>query len=233
MPIPPIVRKLFTISGILPLGAFLLEHLYVAGSALRGERALASSMRILEGLPRALEIALILVPLALHAAFGIFIIAFRVRAPLPYLYATRVTVMMRLTAIIALAFIAFHVYEFRVRVPGVTPESAFSVLAARLSTTESGIPVYALFYLLGVTATVFHFTAGLWGSLVMWRLIVSERAKSIGRWGFGVLGLALCLVGANAVVCLATGTRYFAPSEMTPLELEPPATSCPQPAASP
>ena len=207
--------------GVLPLGAFLFEHLYVATSALRGEEAFASSVAAVQSVPafRVLGIVFIWIPLALHAAYGLYIIVRRKPHGPAYLYSTRVRVLMRVTAVIALAFILFHAALLR---PASASGSLYTELAARLSTTTASIPLIALFYMLGITATVFHFAAGTWGAFVTWGWLPSSRAKAVGRVAFGVMGAGLMAAGALTVVCLATGTRFFKAGEFTELENRPP-----------
>jgi succinate dehydrogenase / fumarate reductase cytochrome b subunit len=221
-----VARKVFALTGVLPLGAFLLEHLVVASAALRGERAFTDASLAIQRLPlvRVLEVLIIWAPLAVHTAYGLYVIALRKQHGPAYLYSTRVRVLMRITAIVSLAFIAYHAIAMRGAASGA---SVYTVVASRLSWTAAGIPFVALFYLLGVTSTVFHFSAGLWGAMVTWRWLPSERAKMIARVACAALGLALGVAGTLPVVTFATGTSLFGGGDVEELELAPKDTPCP------
>ncbi len=74
-------RKLHSLSGIVPIGAFLVEHIVSNFETWNGPLAYAQQVKFLNALPlvRVLEWALIFIPLAFHALYGVFI-AFRGRA---------------------------------------------------------------------------------------------------------------------------------------------------------
>src|ERR1700753_225564 len=73
-------RRLHSLTGIVPIGAFLVEHIISNFEILNGPLAYAQQVKFLNGLPlvRVLEWGLIFIPLAYHALYGLFI-AFRGR----------------------------------------------------------------------------------------------------------------------------------------------------------
>ena len=68
-------RKLHSLLGIIPIGAFLLEHLLSNYEALKGPVAYGLQVKFLNGLPlvRILEWTFIFIPLAYHALYGVYI----------------------------------------------------------------------------------------------------------------------------------------------------------------
>ena len=68
-------HKLHSLSGIIPIGAFLVEHIISNFEALNGPLAYAQQVKFLNSLPlvRVLEWAFIFIPLAFHALYGVFI----------------------------------------------------------------------------------------------------------------------------------------------------------------
>ena len=68
-------RKLHSLSGIVPIGAFLVEHIISNFETWNGPLAYAQQVKFLNGLPlvRFLEWGLIFIPLAFHAGYGVFI----------------------------------------------------------------------------------------------------------------------------------------------------------------
>ena len=71
-------RRLHSLSGIIPIGAFLVEHIISNFETWNGPLAYAQQVKLLNSLPlvRFLEWGLIFIPLAFHALYGVFI-AFR------------------------------------------------------------------------------------------------------------------------------------------------------------
>ena len=73
-------RKLHSLSGIVPIGAFLVEHIVSNYETMNGPLAYAQQVKFLNALPlvRVLEWGFIFIPLAFHALYGVWI-AFRGR----------------------------------------------------------------------------------------------------------------------------------------------------------
>ena len=109
-------RKLHSLTGIVPIGAFLVEHIISNWEIVNGPLAYAQQVKFLNALPlvRVLEWVFIFIPLAYHAGYGMFI-WWRGRSNVnvyPWAgnwayYAQRVT------GIIALAYIIQHVWRQR------------------------------------------------------------------------------------------------------------------------
>jgi succinate dehydrogenase / fumarate reductase cytochrome b subunit len=71
------LRRLHSLSGIVPIGGFLAFHLYENYQATRGAEAYNAAARQLQELPfaLALEIGVIAVPIFFHGIYGLFITA--------------------------------------------------------------------------------------------------------------------------------------------------------------
>src|SRR5918997_429084 len=125
-----VLRKLHQLSGIVPLGAFLLEHLYTNSKAVHpklGARQFNEAVADLQAIPYIIfvEIAFIFVPLIYHAVFGLFI-TFEWRPNnLNYPYGRNwFYTIQRVTGIILFVFILFHVLNFRFGlIPGLNETS--------------------------------------------------------------------------------------------------------------
>ena len=109
-------RKLHSLSGIVPIGAFLVEHIVSNFETMNGPLAYAQQVKFLNGLPlvRVLEWGLIFIPLAFHALYGVWI-ALRGRVNVNvYPWAGNwAYVMQRVTGIIAFVYIVQHVWRQR------------------------------------------------------------------------------------------------------------------------
>ncbi len=68
-------RKLHSLTGIVPIGAFLIEHIVSNFETINGPLAYAKQVLFLNSLPlvRVLEWTFIFIPLAFHALYGVFI----------------------------------------------------------------------------------------------------------------------------------------------------------------
>jgi succinate dehydrogenase / fumarate reductase cytochrome b subunit len=68
-------RKLHSLLGIVPIGAFLLEHLLSNFEALKGPLAYGAQVKFLNSLPlvRILEWVFIFLPILYHAFYGLYI----------------------------------------------------------------------------------------------------------------------------------------------------------------
>jgi succinate dehydrogenase/fumarate reductase cytochrome b subunit len=209
------VRQAFALTGVAPLGVFLVVHLALNARALAGGTAFASTVRALHALPglSLLESLLVFGPLVFHGALGTWLIlARRSLAPSPYPPALRTA--MRLTAMGALAFLAMHLPEVRFHEPSsrLDGPALATVLDADLSTVARGIPWRGIVYLAGSGCVVFHFACGVWGFVRSSDLQAGRmrpRFQRYGVWGAVTLGVVLWLGFADVIVLRATGAKLF------------------------
>src|ERR1700692_3292791 len=68
-------RKLHSLLGVIPIGAFLLEHLLSNFEALKGPIAYGDQVKFLNSLPlvRVLEWVFIFLPILYHGLYGLYI----------------------------------------------------------------------------------------------------------------------------------------------------------------
>ncbi len=169
------LRRLHSLSGVVPLGLFLLEHLLSNATAVRGPEAYDRMVAFLRGLPLLplWEVGLIALPLLFHAGLGIYLtttmsISLRAFPTLRnWLY-----VWQRITGVIALLFVLYHVWEFRIRDLLFGAPVKFTAVAASLAH-----PVIFGLYLVGTVATVFHLCNGIATFSIVWGLTITESAQ--------------------------------------------------------
>ena len=234
------MRRLFSLSGVLPLGIFFVAHLWTNAHALSGDASFTIAQQRTAAIPGLfmLELLFVFAPLALHAAYGTWLTVTRRALPGPSVYSPAVRTMMRVTGVVALAFVAFHLVELRIPMAteGMRASELHTALSARLSTTTWTMPLRAMFYMVGLAAVAFHFAAGLWGYCVSrsWSHLASARARVSAAIGFGAIGLTLFVVGADVVTLFATGARLIGRDQVTPLAIDSFASpsACPPVAAS-
>ena len=192
-------RKLHSLSGIIPIGAFLVEHIISNFETWNGPLAYAKQVVFLNSLPlvRVLEWAFIFIPLAFHALYGVFI-AFRGRSNVNiYPWAGNwMYLSQRVTGLIALVYIVQHVW--RQRFSGVMlpehPGAAFAKVQHELSN-----PWMLAIYVIAMIATTWHFSYGIWLFAAKWGITPGNRARK--RFGYvcAALGIGLCLMGLASI----------------------------------
>ena len=200
------MRKLHQLSGIVPLGLFLLEHFYTNSKALTGAADFNDAVKDLQSIPYILfvEIGGIFIPLIYHAVYGL-VITWEARPNnLAYPYPRNwFYLIQRITGIILFFFITFHVLNFRFgMIPNLNnisvahkPELAFDIVAGEFRM----VPIF-LIYMVGIISTVWHFANGIWLFLVDWGITIGERAQRLTGYACIAFGVVLLLVGVNAAV---------------------------------
>lgn len=209
---PFLMRKIHSLTGVLPVGGFMVFHLFENAKALQGQAPFDEAVAGINHMPYlpVLE-ATILLPLLFHAVYGV-VIALRGRYNVgryPYSRNWMFT-LQRVTGLAAFAFILFHLYEYwwPKQTGKLAPEQFYPQLCANMSSTIGPVPVVALIYILGIAACVFHFANGLWGFCFSWGFTVSRRAQQLSATAFGLVGLVVFLLGANTAIYFATGSRF-------------------------
>ena len=205
-----VFRKLHQLTGILPLGVFLLEHFYTNSKAMTGASDFNKAVADLQSIPYIIfiEIGGIFIPLIYHAVYGLFI-TWEMRpnnVSYPYPRNWFYTIQ-RITGMILFLFITFHVLNFRFgAIPWLNPLSvadhpdrAFAIVSGEFASNT-----IFLVYLVGITATVWHLANGIWLFAVDWGIVIGERAQRLTGYACIAFGLLLLLVGINAQVAFIT-----------------------------
>ena len=204
-----VFRKLHQLTGIIPLGVFLLEHFYTNSKAMTGPADFNNAVRDLQSIPYIIfiEITGIFIPLIYHAVYGLFITWEARPNNLAYPYPRNwFYTIQRLTGVILFFFIFFHVLNFRFgAIPWLNsksvahyPDEAYSIVSG-----EFASPIIFAVYLVGMLATVWHLANGLWLFAVDWGIVIGERAQRYTGYAcifFGVLLLALWINVAAAFI---------------------------------
>lgn len=201
-----VLRKLHQLSGIVPLGLFVLEHFYTNSKALSGAGDFNNAVKELQSIPYIIfvEICGIFIPLIYHAVYGLVITVEARPNNLNYPYPRNwFYLIQRITGLILFLFITFHVLNFRFgMMPGLnsvsvahSPDKAFEIVAREFRM----IPIFIV-YMVGITATVWHFANGIWLFMVDWGITIGERAQRLTGYACIAFGVALLLVGINAAV---------------------------------
>ena len=199
---PENLRRLHSLTGVVPLGFFLLEHLAVNATALGGPAAYRSAVETLGRTPLlpVLEVGLIALPLAIHTVIGVLLATELNPAGRPDVAEPGVAVQ-RVTGLLLLPYLIYHVWATRLS-PEVLKGGAD--LIAILGKQVASAPGFA-FHAAGVTLAAYHFGHGLRSFAVRWGLARDRAAERAAQR----LGLALAVVLAVVgVASLASFARH-------------------------
>lgn len=207
-----LIRRLHSLSGLIPVGAYMVVHLLTNASVLDSPARFQNLVYQIHSLGSALVVVewlFIFIPIIFHAVIGVVII----RGGLPnsgtYTYVNnRRYTLQRVTGMIAFAFIFWHVFHMHgwfhshtwlttVAQPLFGAQFKPYNAASSLTQAMQGI-VVPLLYAVGVLSCVFHLANGIWTMGITWGVWVSPAAQRRADWicaGFGVLVAIIGLSG--------------------------------------
>lgn len=203
-------RRLHSLTGVLPVGAYLCYHLFENLTALKDPAAYNEMVeKINTMLPRpyfiALEVGAIMTPLVFHALYGFYVARTGHSNTSRYGYANNwLYRFQRVSGFVAFVYLLVHVGVLRGFVSGFgrhltvhAPAAAgkldlvtFNDVAAHLGNpvhmqaqgfVTAGNQIFAL-YLVGTLFTIFHFTNGLNGFAWTWGIAVGRVAQRRVQW---------------------------------------------------
>ncbi|WP_428389227.1 hypothetical protein [Mucisphaera sp.] len=236
-----LLRRLHSLTGIVPIGMFLMFHLFtnmqMAAKPLGMEDAFQHEVEWIHGTIPAMifvEIFGLWLPIAFHAGLGILYTFTGKNNVKSYRYYGNVRyVAQRVTGIIALIFVFLHVATLRwgwdifgwytpFYVYGHTadgtevPLSSASLALALQGGLQQNLTLailVSILYILGAYSAVFHWANGLWTSAITWG--VTTSVQSMRRWGYvcAAVGVSLSIFTAFAL----WGSWAY---ELSPAELE-------------
>ena len=243
-----LLRRLHSLAGVIPIGAFVLFHITTNASVVWGRftghgghtgeaagvHTFQHEVNFIHSMPALIliEIFGLWLPIAFHAVLGVVYAMSGSPNLGHYKYQSNARyVLQRLSGYIGFAFIFYHVATLRwgwsFLIPGGTEwsgEYAASTMAAALQGGQSlnapGVLV-SLFYMLGVSLLVFHLANGLWTAAITWGLTVTEQAQK--RWGqiCAVIGVLLMLAAWSAVIGFATLDQDAARAVEASMQVQP------------
>ena len=188
------LRRLHSLSGIVPVGGFLAFHLYENYTATRGADAYNRMTRGLQELPfaLALEVLVILVPLFFHGIYGLFVTSTAQPNVIsnPYLR-NWMYLVQRVTGVIVFAFILFHLWTTRL----VQLDDHESLDLFRQVQAAVANPWIYAFYIAGILSATFHLANGIWSFSIVWGLTIGPRAQRRMGYVSAAVFLVLSYIG--------------------------------------
>ena len=192
------LRRLHSLSGIVPIGGFLAFHLYENFTATRGADAYNETSRRLQEMPLALflEIGIIFVPILFHGIYGLFVTAESRPNPIasPYLRNTLYT-LQRVTGIVVFVFILFHLWTTRL----VQLEDHHALDLFHLVQATVANPWLYAFYIAGILCATFHLANGIWSFSIVWGLTVGPKAQQRMAAVSAIVFVILSVIGVRSI----------------------------------
>jgi len=198
-----LLRRLHSLTGIVPVGLFLIEHFISNAFAVNGPAAYTKQVEFLTSFPFvvALELFGIWLPILYHSLYG-FYIWFRGESNVGeypwtgnWMYAAQ-----RWTGAVAFFYMGWHTWH--IRFTGVHilshPASAFGKVQLEFQNTW-----VAMFYLVGIVAASWHFAYGLWLFAAKWGIVTGDRARR--RFGYVCAVIAVVFIAVG----MATMRSFF------------------------
>jgi succinate dehydrogenase / fumarate reductase, cytochrome b subunit len=200
-------RRLHSFFGILPIGAFLVEHLLSNFEALKGPIAYGQQVKFLNSLPmvRVLEWTFIFLPILYHGVYGVYIWLRGKSNIVYYPWAGNwMYLIQRYTGLITFAYIAYHVATQRfmgVSLPE-NPGAAFAKVQHELAN-----PWILAVYIIAMICVCWHFAYGVWLFAAKWGITPGETARN--RFGYvcAALGIVLAAMGLWSIWAFV-GPKY-------------------------
>lgn len=186
-------RRLHTLSGVIPVGLFLLEHLFTNATVTLGPSAYNNAVNVIQHIPflHVVEYVFIFLPLLYHGVFGLYVAYTSGYNAVQYSFRRNVLfALQRITGIITFVFIVYHLWT--TRFSGHEPNFVF------VHNLVSH-PFNFWFLLIGVVAATFHFANGLWSFMVHWGITVGPRAQRVSAIAMLALFVILAAVGVDSL----------------------------------
>jgi succinate dehydrogenase / fumarate reductase, cytochrome b subunit len=208
-----VIRRLHSLSGLIPVGAYMVVHLVTNATVLNGPGSFQDNVYKIHSLGRFLPIVewtFIFAPILFHALVGIWIMVGMNpnTASYPYMANRRYT-WQRITGMIAFVFIMWHVFHMHgwfhnqewlknVAVPyGGAQFRPFNAASTAGKALQNGV-VFIL-YGVGVLSCVFHLSNGIWTMGITWGVWTSPQAQSRALKACAVFGVLLGAIGLGAL----------------------------------
>jgi succinate dehydrogenase / fumarate reductase, cytochrome b subunit len=200
-----ILRKLHSLSGIVPVGAFLLEHFWSNSAVLVSPAKYNEVSQDLQTIPfrPIVEWAFIFLPILYHGVYGIYIWLRGQSNVSSYPWVKNwLYTLQRYTGLIAFVYIGWHLYTERWLTHG---RSNYETVVQDLSH-----PAFLAFMAIGVVASSFHLGVGVWNFLCKWGLAATVRAqRTAGQLGV-VVAVVFSFVGILILISFRTNWHPFA-----------------------
>ena len=186
-----LLRRLHSLSGIIPIGGFLFFHFFENAFVLKGGAMWWKETEFTRNLPFqiAVEAFVLWIPILYHAIYGLVITATAQPNDYPYERNYQYT-LQRITGILAFLFIGFHVISTR----GLYYAAGIETNYLRMHNFMMN-PLILTTYLVGLLACVYHLTNGIFTFTITWGIAVGPRAQTLVNRACVALFIIMAIAG--------------------------------------
>ncbi len=173
-----LLHRLHSLSGIVPIGIFLVQHLTLNSFALAGPEKFNAvidffNKTVPDHILFVLEWGLIFIPILFHGVYGLIVTAHgQVNVGRYSYWRNWMYLWQRISGVILVVFIATHVWGTTISHRLFGTNIYYDGMAKYFES-----PWVVAFYLLGITSATFHLSNGIWNFCIRWGITVSERAQ--------------------------------------------------------
>ena len=202
-----LIRRLHSLSGLIPVGAYMCVHLLTNASVMSGAAAFQRNVNMIHSLDKALPViewAFIFIPILFHAIFGFVIIGGGLQNTSSYpLQKNWRYTLQRWTGGIAFLFIVGHVFHLHGWVHSLAEPlgganfKAYNATSSLSWALRGAVPI--AFYSVGIIACVYHLANGIWTMGITWGVWTSPTAQKRADKVCIGFGFALLFVGITAL----------------------------------
>lgn len=209
-----LIRRLHSLSGLIPVGAYMVIHLLTNASTLGGGTSFQNAVYQIHSLGPALpfvEWTFIFIPILFHAVIGVVII--RGGLPNSGAYPLQKNIrytLQRATGMIAFVFIVWHVFHmhgwfhFHLWLEDVAKPLMGAQFKPFNAASSGGAAMQAsllipILYGIGVLACVYHLANGLWTMGITWGVWTTPAAQARADKVCIAAGVLVAVVGLGAI----------------------------------
>jgi len=189
------IRRVHSLLAIIPVGIFLLFHLTLNSTVFfGGNETYEFVIKGMKGIPliEFAEIFIIAIPIIFHGIYGLWIVYVAKNNVLKFTYYRNwAFYLQRITAIITLVFLLFHVYTLRL-----TSHDPAQVINTFVNQLQN--PLYFALYIIGVLSAIYHFANGIFTFLITWGITIGDRSQNFFSkfsiaffFAVGILGISI------------------------------------------
>jgi len=197
------LRRLHSLSGIVPIGFFLFFHLFENSYVTLGGAAWWKETEFTRTLPFqvAIEATMLWIPILYHALYGLVITATAEPNVVQYPHTRNYQyTLQRITGAIAFLFIGYHVLSTRGWFYLTGVETNFATMQATMLN-----PALLAIYLVGTLSCVYHLTNGIFTFCITWGITAGPKAQNMVNYACIALFIVLAAVSVNILISFRVG----------------------------
>lgn len=206
-----LLRRLHSLSGIVPIGAFMVAHLFANSVAVFSPENYNTIINFLRSIPylEIVEFLFLFAPILFHIGYGILI--YKTARPNQMQYSHLENwryFLQRVTGVIGIFYVWFHVFQFRF-----VEDLDYDYVASSMASNAyfdflpqipfiNPMSIYWI-YMIGVISLIYHFANGIWGFCITWGITVGKKSQEMVSWvALGVF-IVLSLMSIETINSLA------------------------------